>query len=82
MSKNEMLAKLELLNEWERIIEEAKAEAFIKRYKTDGYAVYWAGCDTCIGVKINEDVLKGLLPGMSFGNMILPLWSFDSYDIE
>lgn len=62
--------------------EEAKAEAFIKRYKTDGYAVYWAGCDTCIGVKINEDVLKGLLPGMSFGNMILPLWSFDSYDIE
>ena len=27
MSKNEMLAKLELLNEWERIIEEAKAEA-------------------------------------------------------
>lgn len=62
--------------------EEAKAEAFIKRYKTDGYAVYWAGCDTCIGVKINEDVLKGLLPGMSFGNMILPLCSFDSYDIE
>ncbi len=62
--------------------EEAKAEAFIKRYKTDGYAVYWAGCDTCIGVKINEDVLKGLLPGMSFGNMILPLWRFDSYDIE
>lgn len=62
--------------------EEAKAEAFIKRYKTDGYAVYWAGCDTCIGVKINEDVLKGLLPGMSFGNMILHLWSFDSYDIE
>lgn len=62
--------------------EEAKAEAFIKRYKTDGYAVYWAGCDTCIGVKINEDVLKGLLPGMSFGNMILPLWSFGSYGIE
>ena len=27
MSKNEMLAKLELLNEWEKIIEEAKAEA-------------------------------------------------------
>ena len=27
MSKNEMLVKLELLNEWERIIEEAKAEA-------------------------------------------------------
>ena len=27
MSKNEMLAKLELLNEWERIIEEARAEA-------------------------------------------------------
>ena len=62
--------------------EEAKAEAFIERYKTDGYDVYWADCDTCIGVKINEDVLKGLLPGMSFGNMILPLWGFDSYDIE
>ena len=27
MSKNEMLAKLELLNEWEKIIEEAKNEA-------------------------------------------------------
>ena len=25
MSKNEMLAKLELLNKWEKIIEEAKA---------------------------------------------------------
>ena len=27
MSKNEMLAKIELLNEWEKIIEEAKNEA-------------------------------------------------------
>ena len=52
--------------------EEAKAEAFINQYKDDGYSVNYVAYNTIIGMKINEDVLNNLLPGMSFDRTILP----------
>ena len=46
---------------------------YCHQYKDDGYSVdNYVDYNTIIGMKINEDVLNNLLPGMSFDRTILP----------
>ena len=60
---------------WEdvRKSEIEKIKTFINQYKDDGYSVdNYVDYNINIGMKINEDVLNNLLPGMSFDRTILP----------
>ena len=60
---------------WEdvRNSEIEKIKTFINQYKDDGYSVdNYVDYNINIGIKINEDVLNNLLPGMSFNRTILP----------
>lgn len=59
-----------------------KAVALQKQHSKDGYRG-WIDSYVSIGIKLNENVLNGLLPGLSFESVTIPLRSsYSSYEVE
>lgn len=59
-----------------------KAVALQKKYSKDGYRG-WIDSYVSIGIKLNENVLNGLLPKLSFESVTIPLRSsYSSYEVE
>ena len=54
MSKNELVAKIEALNEWEALMEEARAEAETIRIKAEAEAE----ANKKLMESLNEDIIK------------------------
>lgn len=59
-----------------------KAVALQKQYSKEGYRG-WIDSYVSIGIKLNENVLNGLLPKLSFESVTIPLRSsYSSYEVE
>ena len=54
MSKNELVAKIEALNEWEAVIEEAKAEGYVRYTRVGSVLSETAGVVDYTGLLINN----------------------------